>query len=322
MANERGGDPHSDKIRRALYPAGRKVRRDVRTSDPRDLSWRLEIYRKATSGAKEYGLVDEGTTSLDYIPLVSYLPGEPLSLLTGESPLQDLADMGLDHWQQYSDLKNLLHTASVPILFGKGIDLSKFIIGASKAITTDAEEGDLRFVEITGASIAAAQAYIKEIEEAMALYGLQQLINRTSGNITATERAISKAESNSSLATWVNGFQDALVLALEIWGDYQGIEIPPESVTMPIEFETATAEAAMVQAYLKAVDSRVLSRKAAFEYINSTGSLGDAYTWDVIEEEIEQDKTDAGPTDLAGLFGSAQQFGQQQGEQQGQQQGE
>lgn len=277
---------------------GQKFTHQIRTLYPG--GW--EIHRQTTDGGKDYILVEDGVTSLDYIPLVTYLPGEPLSLLTGESPLQDLADMNLDHWQEYSDLKNLLHTASVPILFGRGIDLSQFIIGSSKAITSDTEEADLKFVEITGASIKTAQANIKEIEEAMALYGLQQLVNRT-GGVTATERAISKAESNSSLATWVNGYEDALSQALGIWGDYQGVEIPPDSVIMPIEFTTATAEAAMVQAYLKAVDSKVLSRKAAFEYLNSTGSLGDAYTWDVIEEEIESDRRQAGPTDLAGIFG-------------------
>ena len=259
-----------------------------------------EIYRKDN---KDWILHEDGETSLDYIPLATFLPGEPLSLLTAESPLQDLADLNLHHWRSFSDQINILHVARVPILFARDVDLEAMAVGASKAVESDGENADMKYVEVTGASIAAGANDLKESEAAMSIYGLQQMLPRT-GNITATEKALSAADSNSNLAAWVNGYEDTLQRALEIWGEYQGVEVPEDSVQMPLDFESSIADPAMVQAVLKAVDSRVISKQAAFEYINESGALKDGYTWDMVQDELEQEARAQG-TDLDGLFGTA-----------------
>lgn len=265
---------------RVLYPGG----------------W--ELYRRED---KDWILYDDGETSLDYIPIATYLPGEPLSLMTAESPLQDLADLNLHHWRSFSDQTNILHVARVPILFARDVDLEAMAVGASKAIESDGENADMKYVEITGRSIEAGANDLKETEAAMSIYGLQQMLPRT-GNITATEKALTAADSNSNLATWVNGYQDTLQRAFEIAGDYMGVEVPEDALQMPLDFESSIADPAMVQAILKAVDSRVISKQAAFEFINESGALRDGYTWEQVMEEIDAEARDQGPNALAGLF--------------------
>lgn len=263
-------------------------------------SW--ATYRRV-EGSDDYKKHEEGNTSLDYIPLVTFIPGQPTSILTGETPLMDLADLNLKHWRSSSDQTNILHVARVPILFGRFIDISQFNIASSKAIIADNEDADLRYVEHSGAAIAAGAADLKEIQAEMALYGLQQLIPRT-GNQTATEKALSAAESNSSLGMWVSEYQDTVVRALEIFGDYLGVQVPEDSVELPTAFQKGLVDPVTLKLLIDASDRGILSKRAVFDAINRHDLLGDGITWDIIQEDMDTELKAEGPATLTGIFGT------------------
>ena len=232
-----------------------------------------------------------GTLSIEKMPIVSFIPGDETSVVTGETPLMDLAELNADHWRSSSDQTNILHVARVPILFGRKIDIEQMITSTSVMVTSDEEDSDMKYIEIVGASIAAGQTNLTETEAKMALYGLQQLIPR-SGSMTATEKALTSAESNSSLGTWATEFEDILQQAFEIMGEYIGVIFPENGVSVNREYNFGIADPQELAMVLEAHDKGILSAQACFSEFRRRGTFDEHLKWDDMEADLEQEKRD------------------------------
>lgn len=181
---------------------------------------------------QETGQVMEGTTSLDYIPLVTLMLGERTTEMTAVPCLQGLAELNCQHWQSSSDQRNILHYARMITFFGKCLDVDEggqVIFGANRLIHTTSPDGDLRVVEHSGRGIEAGRNDLKDLEAAMALFGLQLLLPRVSGQ-TATQNAIEKGEADSALLAWTRKMQSCLQTLLSYTCDWLGIEARGELV--------------------------------------------------------------------------------------------
>jgi Domain of unknown function (DUF4055) len=237
----------------------------------------------------EFGRIpdEKGTTSLDYIPLVSFIPGEEVNIVQGITPLNDLTHMNEKHWQSSSDQTNILHVARVAVLFGKKIDVKQIPIGAAQMINSNEEGADLKYVEIQGTAIGAGRQDLEDTKSEMALWGLQQLVPRT-GNLTATEKSLSSSESNSSLATWAIEFEDTLESALRMMGDFMGQKIEGDIVKVNKEYFLGL-DSAILEIILKTVDMGISSRQMAFGELKRRGIYETDYTWEDAKAEIEDD---------------------------------
>ncbi len=246
--------------------------------------------------------VEEGELGIDVIPISIYIPGNEISVLTGKPPMMDLAELNLGHWRSNSDQINILHVARVPILFGINIDVNQMPVGTAAMITSTDESAKLEYVEITGKAIESGRDELKDFEAQMALYGLQQLIPR-SGNMTATEKAITSSESNSSLSTWATEFESCLQHALEIMAMFGGAEFPADSVSVNKEFMIGIADPQEIQALLNAQDQGIISAQACFTELRRRGVLDEHISWGDMEADIEKEKQEA--IEMASLSGSA-----------------
>ncbi len=264
-------------------------------------SW--ELYDIDGKGGET--LVDSGSFNQDVLPLVAFIPGKEQGQLRGESPLIDLGELNLSHWRSTSAQTNILNVGRIPLLFGKMIDLDALPVGSSMINSND-EDADLRYVEITGAAIAAGQTDLTETEAKMALWGLQQLIPRT-GAQTATEKNLTSAESNSALGTWATEFQDILNHAFRIMAGYTSQEFPADGLTCNKEYNFGVADPAELTAILKAQEQGVTSARGAFDEFRRRGTFTEHSTYDDVQADIEQEERDRTDElgDLAGTaFGS------------------
>lgn len=259
--------------------------------------------------SKDFILTDEGTFSVNTLPLFTFIPGEEQTAMTGETPLQDLAELNLRHWRSLSDQINILHVGRVPFLFGRKVELTVLPSGVATMVTSDEEGSDIKYVEVTGAAIAAGQTDLTEIEAKMALWGLQQLIPRT-GNQTATEKALSSGEANSSLGTWATEFEGTLQGAFELMGEYMNQVFPENGISLNKEYYFGAMSADEGNMLLKSVETGVMSAQGCFEEFKRRNIVDEHKTWednkDEMEEEIREDTTGVGG--LAGQF-----FGGQEG---------
>jgi hypothetical protein len=194
---------------------GEKVVQRVRILEPG--SWRL--FEKSDKG--EWFLHSEGSTSLDVIPFVP-LYGQRKAFMQAELPLLDLAYLNIKHWQSQSDQDTILHVARVPILAIIGAqDDTPITIGAQSAVKLP-QGADMKFVEHSGAAIAAGKDSLAQLEAQMIQTGAELLVARP-GQRSATEAANDAEANKSDLQRITEGFEDSIDLALYFMARYAGL---------------------------------------------------------------------------------------------------
>lgn len=218
-----------------------------------------ELYRKKkVEGATEETYEQEGqgtVNGLDRIP-VAVVYGNRTGYLTSTPPLLDLAYLNIAHWQEYSDYRNILHVAQVPILVRKGAtqDQQQVEIGVGSTVDVPTE-GDLKWCEHTGKAIESGRSELQDLEQRMALMGLSMLSQKTDSNITATEIRSNNLQESSDLSTMARSLQDALELALEFHAKYLNLD-SGGSIKLGIAESDLVLDAQMITALVTAVNSR------------------------------------------------------------------
>lgn len=259
--------------------------------------WRLA---KDKDGKETWALFDDGTTSVKYIPLIPVYVNRT-GFMTGEPPLEDLADLCVAHFQSSSDQRTILHVARVPILFGAGFEADAEIkIGPSQMIRSSNPEATLSYVEHTGAAIAAGQTDIDKLEFQMQVQGLQLLVP-TPGQ-TATGEIRDDAKENSPLAMMALALQDALECAIGYMADFLNIkedEAPADndteeddnggSVTVNTDFGVGMIGALDLPMLLQAVVAGKLSKETFWAELKRRDILSDDFKADVEKDRLESE---------------------------------
>lgn len=271
-----------------------KVR--VRVLEPGE--WKLYAPREKGKADEDWMVEDEGTTSLDYIPLVTFYTAKRTGLMECKPPLTDLAHLNVAHWQSGSDQRNVLTVSRFPILAGAGVPADYQIkVGPNNFLTTEAAEGKWYYVEHTGAAIAAGQTDLESLENQMASYGAEFLRKKT-GNETATGRALDSAEAVSYLGATVMDFQDAVELALQYTADWLGME-DGGSVVINHDLGISEGDAAQLDALLKMRAQRDISRKTLLNSMRDRKVLPE----DFDEEKDAADLEEESKNTLGDMFG-------------------
>jgi len=242
-------------------------------------------------GDKEWILINQGTTSINFIPFTTFMPGEQLSLLTARPPLEGLAQLNLCHWQSSSDQRHILHFSRMPVYFGKCIEPDeegKITFGSNRLLLSDDPNADLKVVESTGAAINAGRVDIQDLERQMALFGLTYMMPR-SGNVTATERALNTSESDSTLRQWALTFQDFVEQILDYMNRIIGND-PGEAGSVGVNTEFGSILNDLTgQLLVQAFREGVLPREVVIEEFKRRGTIKD--DWDFVEliKMLDQD---------------------------------
>ncbi len=178
--------------------------------------------RELLSGGKWHE-VQQGEMNIDRIPLVSAEVGMPQSGMV-RPPLLDLAWLNLAHWQSASDQRHILHIARVPILFAKGIadGGAPLEIGPNRVIITDDPQADMKFIEHSGAAIAAGRQDLIDLEDKMMMMGLDMMTARQA-RPTATSQVIEQAHHQAIMGMVKNTAKDALTQMFNLMAAWQDI---------------------------------------------------------------------------------------------------
>lgn len=225
--------------------------------------------------------------SIGIIPLVPVYTKRK-SLLRAAPPLHDMAHLCVRHYQSTSAQNHILDYSRFPILFGKRLFLEgagKIEQGASAMVHTQDEQGDLRFVEHTGAAIASGSDSLKELEKQIAILSYEPLLRQGSGNETATRAALDTASASSALQSWAAGLKDALELAATytaMWG------APGLTVAPTVSVNTSHGLAASAQEYnaiLELRGTKDISRTTLWKEMYRRGILGPSFS-EAEEEDL------------------------------------
>ena len=222
----------------------------------------------------QWHAVEKGKMDIDPVPVVSMRLGLP-SDGGVRPPLMDLAWLNLAHWQSASDQRHILHIARVPILFARamGHHDTPLEIGPNRLIMADDPQAEIKFIEHSGAAIAAGRQDLIDLEDKMAVMGLELLSSRPS-HPTATGRVIDQVHDRATLHAALDVLKDGLMGILTLmaqWMDLPegaaGQVILPEA---PLAFEQKTREAELL---LKARQSGDLEKDDFLKEIERRGLL-------------------------------------------------
>ena len=232
LASADGIDGHVDRvrIRETVVESdgewGERTVEQIRVLSPGAFA----VYRRSQSHTRDgdgWQRVAGGQTSYPGLPLFT-LYANRRGFMIGRPTLMDLAWLNLAHWQSSSDQRHILHVARVPILFGRNLsdDGSDIEIGPNRLILGNGDDADLKFVEHSGAAIAAGRQDLLDLEDRMAVLGLD-LLRRRPGRDTATARALDADRADCALAAVVRrleAFLEQCLGAMATW-----LDLPPEA---------------------------------------------------------------------------------------------
>lgn len=207
---------------------GEMIERQIRVLEP----GKYRVYRReraneqSPSDAGEWYIFEQGTTSLEVIPL-STTYSEKLDEYTSVPPLLSLANLNISHAQRNADLQHSLHVAAMPIMVLKGFDDAPDPAGLSvnNAILLP-PEGDAMMVEPASQSFAAQQDYLDKLEQQMSSLGISTLFQQKMAGETAESKKISRSDSDALISIISKDLERCLQQAFNLAGEFASKEPP------------------------------------------------------------------------------------------------
>lgn len=253
-------------------------------------SW--EIWREVEDGPKKgnWVLFSSGVTSLDKIPLAPVYINR-CGFMTGEPPLEDLAELNVSHWQSQSDQRNILHVARVPILFGAGFSADDaIVIGAGSMARSSDANAKLVWVEHTGAAINSGDKDLQNLETQMAAMGAK-LVKPAPGGKTATGEVADDMQENSPLAMMATALQDAIEQSFGFMAEYMGLGADKGgSVKVNKDFGVAKSGTTDLQQFATIRANGDISQETLWSEMQRRDFLSDSFDPQVEKELLDAEK--------------------------------
>ena len=230
------------------------------------------------------------TTSISFGGIVE-ITRSKYSPLTSQPPLLDLAITNIAHFQKYSDYSIGLHL-TIPVLGRKAGNTNKKIeVIGHYTIFEIPTDGDLKYVEPTGAGLAPQRTDLLDLEEKMAVMGAAMLARKTPTPKTATEEILSHVKEESDLATAARSLKDGLELALKHWAMYLG-KPSGGSVSLGATVEELMLSPEEIRAFGEMVVNRVISKQTVREILKEADKLPETFNEQEELKRLEQEAAD------------------------------
>lgn len=229
-----------------------------------------------TGEAKEWAEVEVIETDLDRIPLATFYTGRT-GFMTAAPPLRELAHLNLKYWRLESAKDDLMEVASVPILALIGADGDdKLVVGGRYAVRLP-RDGDLRFVEHSGAAIKAGRDNLGDLRDAMRQARAKLLETGAMVTKTASQSREDAAVVNSPLAQMVADFEDSMAQALDLIAEYRGAG-PGGRVKLGANLQPDLGADTM-PALIQMANRGALSNATLFAEAQRRGMIRDDLSW-------------------------------------------
>lgn len=206
-----------------------KVRVDIHQQDEKEI-WQV---------------IDTFWMDINFIPLVTFY-ADRQGFMVGKSPLADLADLNIRHWQSMSDQISILTVARFPMLACSGGDdeEGRLVIGPKEWLYTPDPAARFYYVEHKGAAIEAGRKDLQDLEKRMQSYGAEFTKERPDRE-SASARNLDSTEATSPLQDVTFRFNDAMNNALWMMSEWMrkshsGRAMVPTEFTSPEAVELQT----------------------------------------------------------------------------------
>ena len=185
----------------------------------------FEVWRKTNKqiNGEEWVLFEQGTTSLDYIPLVPVYTNR-VGFYEGEPPLLPLAELNLEHWISSGEQRHALTLARFAMMVFTGVKEDDDVGKVSRNTVFKLPDINSKWglVETAGNGITQGFIDIENIEKRMQHCGMTVRV-QTSTGVTATAARIDSEDADSALMAAATSLENSLNKVLDIFADYMGL---------------------------------------------------------------------------------------------------
>ncbi|MFP5422660.1 MAG: DUF4055 domain-containing protein [Gammaproteobacteria bacterium] len=261
--------------------------------------WATYRKGKGEGGKEEWQLYEEGTTTLDKIPLAT-LYTKRTGYLSATPPLMELAHLNIKHWQSQSDQDNILHIARVPMLAVIGIEDETWEMKVGTSTATKLPlEGDMKWVEHTGKAIDSGRQSLQDLIDDMRIAGAKLLHKEKQATKTAAQAEEEAAQEMSPLETMAGQLEDCLDQVLQLFAEWMKL---PEGGNCQVNgnFDVDYAPETTLPLLLNMAGAGRLSNETLFAEYQRRGVLSDDLDWETEKEKIEAQGVSLG---MAGVDG-------------------
>lgn len=195
------------------------------------------------------------------VPRLTQIPVGILGELGMAPPLLDIALKNIEHFQTYSDYKNVIHKTCVPILTAINFAPGDAMPTGPDIMVKVGEKGDLKFTEPAGASIDKTRQSLVDVRDDISLMGLSMLADKTARvDLTATEALLNNIGETAELRVMARNLQDCFELCNGHTAEYLGKpRVDGGSIILGTAWNKAEKEA---------------EERRAMEFGNAGGSVG------------------------------------------------
>jgi len=260
-------------------------------------AWRKVVLRVAKGGKWQEEVIEEGTTSLNEIPLV-WLGATTNAIGSSDVAMDALAQLSIEHMQLRSDLAELIHKCALPA--GVRIGDSMLPDGSPKPLTIGPnsvldlpEGGSFSWAEISGGSLQRHQEEVLHVEKLMKEASLSFLWG-DSGNRTATEAALASSQVSSQVRALIEGKLSAFRQLLYFWTQYSGEKLHPEAgISLSDSLLGKPMEAQDVAQLTNLNTNGLISHQTTLEELQRGGVLDPDLDIEAELERIQEEKAAA-----------------------------
>ena len=247
---------------------------------------RYEIHRKDEQKG-DYKLFDEGEMSLkDKIPFaVAY--ANRVGYYESRSPLYDIAELNLKHYQIQSDLDNILHISSVPLLAVFGYpNADELTTGPNEALSLP-PESRMEYISPSGDSYDSQFKRLEDIKEQINTLSLAAVLGQKLVGETAEAKQIDRSQNDSTMMVIAQQMQDLLDNCLRFHSQYLN-ETNAGSSFVNRDFVSARLQPQEITSLLTLFTAGTITQETLLNQLSAGEVLGDDFD---VEEEIESTQT-------------------------------
>jgi hypothetical protein len=243
---------------------------------------RYEIHRKNDKKNK-YELYEEGEMSLkNKIPFaIAY--SNRVGYYESRSPLYDIAELNLKHYQIQSDLDNILHISSVPLLAVFGYpNADEITTGPNEALSLP-PESRMEYISPSGDSYDSQFKRLDDIKEQINTLSLAAVLGQKLVGETAEAKQIDRSQNDSTMMVIAQQMQDLIDNCLRFHSQYLN-EANAGSSFVNRDFVSARLQPQEITSLLTLFTAGTITQETLLNQLSAGEVLGDDFD---VEEEIE-----------------------------------
>ena len=199
------------------------------------------------------------------------------------SPLYDIAELNLKHYQIQSDLDNILHISSVPLLAVFGYpNADEITTGPSEALSLP-PESRMEYISPSGDSYDSQFQRLADIKDQINTLSLAAVLGQKLVGESAEAKQIDRSQNDSTMMVIAQQMQDLIDNCLRFPSEYLN-EANAGSSFVNRDFVSSRLQPQEITSLLTLFTAGTITQETLLNQLSAGEVLGDDFD---VEEEIE-----------------------------------